>query len=207
MMAMLQTAGITQKGPLSKKFRNLQSLALARIRFGYLTGLRPAELAYLAWTDIDAGMKLLHIQGKPDVGWQIKTDEERTVNLSAAALKVLRELPRNSRWVFSPDKKPVKSIRRSISTLAVRAGVSKRVTPNMLRHTFATLSLAAGATTRAVQALMGHRSLATTERYAEALQQSKKEAVDRLDKFLPTKFPHSPQKKKTSKKKKARRTN
>lgn len=177
---MLQLASREQKGPLSREARSLQLLALARIRFGMLTGLRPAELAYLSWDDIDTEMKTLRIRSKPDVGWKVKTAEERRVNLSAEAIASLVGLPRYGRWVFSQGENPVLSIRRSISTLAKAAGIKRKITPNVLRHTFATLALAAGASSRAVQALMGHSSLATTERYLEALESSRIEAVDLL---------------------------
>lgn len=188
------------KSPLSPQSRVQIELSLARIRFGILTGLRPAELSHLAWADINSSMKVLTIRSKPLHGWQIKTGEERTVNLSADALGLLKTISRSGPWVFSMGDKPILSIKRSIQTAATLAGVEKHVTPNMLRHTFATLSLAAGASSRAVQALMGHKSIETTERYIDALESSKIKAVDLIGKSLklkkkekvPTHSPQSP---------------
>lgn len=174
------------KGPVSRKSRHMMVLALARIQFGILTGLRPAELAFLSWEDINFEMGHIRIRSKPASGWMIKTDEERIVDLSPESLDILTRLRAMGKgpWVFSPGKKPVLSIRRSLRTATKAAGIGRDITPNMLRHTFATLSLAAGASSYAVKEILGHRSLSTTEKYLEALSASKRSAVNCLATFL-----------------------
>lgn len=153
-------------------------LALKRIQFGRLTGLRPAELAYLAWTDIDMHSKTLKVQNKP--GWRIKTDEERVIPLSTAALRILGGLKRKGPWVFAEGKRPVLSIRKALQTAAREAKIGKRVTPGMLRHTFATHLLKAGIDIETLRQLMGHRSIETTQRYVHSLRESAREAVETL---------------------------
>ena len=53
------------------------SMAIQRVRFAKQTGMRPAELTYLSWLDINFELKKAKIQGKKE--WQPKTDEERTI--------------------------------------------------------------------------------------------------------------------------------
>ncbi|HOA84347.1 MAG TPA: tyrosine-type recombinase/integrase, partial [Thermodesulfovibrio thiophilus] len=61
------------------------------------------------------------------------------------ASQILKELyeRRNSKWVFSNTDNPVLSIRRALKTAAKRASITRTVTPNMIRHTFATTALMA----------------------------------------------------------------
>lgn len=158
-------------------------MGLKRIIVGRHTGLRPGELTYLAWSDVSFEMKTITVRSKPDVGWIIKTKEQRVVPLGNDAIKILKELykTRKSRWVFSETDKPVKSIRRALRTAARNAGISKRVTPNMLRHTFATHALAKGSSVREVQEILGHSDSATTDKYLHAMQDHLRSAVEGLD--------------------------
>jgi len=160
-------------------FDDKSEMALLRTLFDRLTGLRPAELTYLTWSDIDFNLKLVKIQGKEN--WKPKKDTERVIPLSIQALEILHYLyeKRKSRWVFSTKNKPVKSIRRALVTASQNAGI-KKVTPNMLRHTFATHALLSGVDIRSVQEILGHRDISTTNRYTHALQKQLKESVEKL---------------------------
>jgi len=156
-------------------------LALKRVVFARNTGMRPAELTYLTWSDIDFELRIANIQSKKE--WKIKTDEERTIHLNDVAMQVLRELypKRKSKWVFSNTDKPVKSIRRVLSTAAKKAGLRKKVSPNMLRHTFATHALCNGADLNSLMAILGHKNIETTNRYLHAIQENHKRTVKLLE--------------------------
>lgn len=159
-----------------------RSLAGKRIRFGRLTGMRPKELAFLSWSDIDIPSRYLKIQSKPKYGFRIKTDEERMIPLSQEAIDILNDIPKISQWIFSTKKLPVLDIRKALKSASKKAGITKPVTPGMLRHTFATHALAAGADIQAVQQILGHKNLETTFKYTHALKESMQNAVDVLSK-------------------------
>ncbi len=154
-----------------------------RVRFGRLTGMRPAELTYLAWSDIAFDSKTAKIQAKKGK-WEPKNLLERVIPLNDEALEIVTELhaSRKGPWVFAPGAKPMKSIRRSLKTAAKNAGIEKDVTPNMLRHTFITHLFMAGADAEAVRRLAGHRSLNTTTRYTHSIDDHLRATVERLGK-------------------------
>ncbi len=103
---------------------------------------------------------------------QGKGNKDRLVMLSPHLLELLRrywKAYRPSQWLF-PGDDPKQSIRtRSIHRMCRRAGevvgLTKIVTPHVLRHSFATHLLEAGTDLRTIQLLMGHRSLKTTSLY------------------------------------------
>jgi len=71
-------------------------------------------------------------------------------------------------------------VQQMVARLAERAGIEKRVTPHVLRHTAATLLLRAGRNLREVQEFLGHANVATTQVYTHVLAQDLVEAVDAL---------------------------
>lgn len=159
-------------------------IVLKRIIFARNTGLRPSELAYLTWDDIDWHLKTVKIQSKK-IGngtWIPKGRDERIVHLNKEAFKILKTLykKKSGPWVFSGSNKPVKNIRRALKTAAQKAGI-KHITPNMLRHTFACHTLMKGADIQAVKDIMGHKNISTTDRYTHAIKESLKKAVEVLD--------------------------
>lgn len=156
-------------------------LALKRIEFGSKTGLRPAELTFLAWPDVDFEMRTIKIQAKME--WKPKTSQERTVPLNKTAFSILKELykRRKGNWVFSNSNKPVKSIRTALRTAARNAGLTKKMTPNMLRHTFATHALIRGADLKSIQEILGQKNISTTERYLHGMKEIQRNAVSLVD--------------------------
>jgi integrase/recombinase XerC len=130
----------------------------------YAAGLRVAELAGLDVDDVDAGERTVRVLGKGR--------RERIVPFGTAAARAL------DAWLArrGPAPGPLflnhrggRLTPRSVDTLVRRgaraAGIMRRVTPHTLRHTFATHLLEAGADLRAIQELLGHRRLSTTQRY------------------------------------------
>ena len=114
-----------------------------RVLFSVLTGLRPKEVAYLEWQDIDLKNKILYVRSKPEN--KVKDHEERAIPLCEQAIQVLKEANKLSkgRFVFSKNGKPTISIRKQLERACRKVGL-KKVFPYMLRHTFAVLCLKSG---------------------------------------------------------------
>jgi len=93
-----------------------------------------------------------------------------TSRTKAPLLLTGRGTPASTAWV-----------RLGLRRLAERAGLSRRITPHMLRHSAATSLLEAGIDIRFVQRLLGHRSIATTEIYTHVSDQRLKQAVTTAD--------------------------
>lgn len=159
-------------------------IALKRVVFARNTGLRPSELAYLTWSDVDWHLKIIKIQSKKigNATWMPKSRYERVVHLNKEAFQILKALykKKSGPWVFSSSNKPVKNIRRALKTAAQKAGI-KHITPNMLRHTFACHALMKGADIQAVKDIMGHKNISTTDRYTHSIKESLKQAVKVLE--------------------------
>ena len=133
----------------------------------YGTGLRIREACALETHDIDSARGVVHVRHG-------KGDKPRLVMLSVRLLAILRAYWKLARpappWLFvSPHTgRPVSpnGARAALRAAARDAGIDKRFTPHMLRHSFATHLLDAGTDLRVIQVLLGHASIATTTRYA-----------------------------------------
>jgi integrase/recombinase XerD len=150
----------------------------------YATGLRLREASHLETRDIDAARGVIHVR-------QGKGNRERLAMLSPRLLAILRAYWKQERpekpYLF-PTKagKPLDPdfARRVLHKAANAAGL-KKVTPHVLRHSFATHLLDSGAELRVIQVLLGHDSIKTTTRYARvstALLAKTKSPLDRLRK-------------------------
>lgn len=130
----------------------------------YAAGLRVAELAGLDLDDVDRAERTVRVTGKGG--------KERMVPYGARAAQALEAylaarggdrgpLFRNARG----GRLGVRSLYEVVRGRARRAGLLRRVTPHTLRHSFATHLLNGGADLRAIQELLGHSRLSTTQRY------------------------------------------
>lgn len=129
----------------------------------YSSGLRVSELAALARPDVDLARGLVRVLGKGR--------KERIVPIGEKARSALEKLlpagPDKGAVFGGRDGRPLseRTIRRIVTRAGLAAGVSRRIAPHALRHTFATHLLEGGADLRAIQELLGHASLSTTQRY------------------------------------------
>jgi integrase/recombinase XerD len=125
-------------------------------------GLRVSELCDLELQDIDLDHQLLHVRsGKGDKDREVILDPQaRTAVERYLALRLTAGRPSSRLFPIGPV-----SVERMIRRSAEAAGISRRVTPHMLRHTLATSLLAGGMDIRYIQKLLGHASVATTQIY------------------------------------------
>ncbi len=163
----LLEAPASRAGPLGLRDRALLELL-------YASGLRVGELVALNWRDIDLGARVLRVVGKGD--------RERMTPFGEPAEQALRQWLDTWEGVFrSPSggtdrDEPVflnqnggrlsaRSVRRIIDRYVAETAQAAGAHPHALRHSFATHLLESGADLRSIQELLGHASLATTQRY------------------------------------------
>ncbi len=149
--------------------KSLRDKAILELLFS--TGLRVSELCSLT-NDIDFETGEFSIRGK---GGKIRvvfiSDEARTTLKKYLALRKDMSdslfVQIGSEKKDGMDIKPLtrRSVERIVKQCAVKAGISKKVTPHVIRHCFATDLLSNGADIRSVQTMLGHANIATTQIY------------------------------------------
>ena len=146
----------------------------------YSCGLRVSELVGLDWDEIDANLEVVRVKGKGN--------KERIVPIGRKALAALdryraqipalvvpkrrHSLPATPSSASLPvflntrgERLTTRSVARLVAGYARDCGIALKTSPHALRHTFATHLLDAGADLRAIQELLGHSSLSTTQKY------------------------------------------
>lgn len=147
--------------------RLLRDKAILELLFS--TGLRVSELANLKRTDINLKKDEFSVRGKGGKIRPIFTSESAREAIRAYLAR--RADPEPALFASIPrNKTPLtqltpRSIERMIKKYAVRAGITKKITPHTLRHSFATDLLINGADIRSVQSMLGHSSITTTQIY------------------------------------------
>ncbi len=130
----------------------------------YSAGLRRSELINLKLTDILSGQMQIKIHNS-------KGNKDRYVGLSKHLLTLLRQYFREykpTEWLIEGQTGghySGESILKIVKASARRAGIIRKVTPHMLRHSFATHHLESGTDLRYIQEFLGHSSSKTTEVY------------------------------------------
>jgi integrase len=146
-------------------------------RLSLICGLRPGEVRTLTWAKVNLPRRKLLVVGKTG---------EREIYLTDAALQVLEATPRvqGCEYVFAGRRygQPIAAVHKMLGKVQQRAGV-ERFRPYDLRHSAATGALASGADVAAVQALLGHTDLKTTQGYLHASQARRKAAAERAAAF------------------------
>lgn len=149
----------------------------------YAAGLRVSEVVGLKPDDINRDRMLIHVR-------QGKGRKDRMVMLSSMLLKELDRYLRGARpyhWLF-PGADPTchlttRALQRICRLAGEAAQLSKRVTPHVLRHSFATHLLDAGTDLRVVQTLLGHRSIQTTAVYTHVSTRRLQATTSPLDRL------------------------
>jgi integrase/recombinase XerC len=153
----------------------------------YSTGMRVSELVGLCEGDLDSSLGIVRVFGKGG--------KERIVPIGEKALEALRVyLEKRDKAAPKAGEKgrkaPIfintrggrltsRSVARLLQKHLVRGGIWRKISPHALRHSFATHLLDAGADLRAIQELLGHASLSTTQRYTHVSVDKLMEVYDR----------------------------
>ncbi|MGH7923747.1 MAG: tyrosine recombinase XerC [Candidatus Binatus sp.] len=148
----------------------------------YSSGLRVGELVGLDWRDIDEELGMVMVRAG-------KGNKDRLVPLGEPALDALKKWKTAMPIAWEHNGPVITNLRggrlttRSVELILQRrieaAGVSAGVTPHGLRHSFATHMLGNGADLRSIQEMLGHASLATTQRYTHVSVNHLKEVYRR----------------------------
>ncbi len=153
----------------------------AALMLCYASGLRSSEAVCLNPPDIDSSRMLIRVQ-------QGKGAKDRFTVLSERLLTLLRQyykVQRPVEWLFPGTKADTHlqaATIREVCRYATRmTGLTKRITPHILRHSFATHLFEAGTDTRAIQVLLGHSRIDTTARYIAVAPRSIGKIVSPLD--------------------------
>jgi integrase/recombinase XerC len=137
----------------------------------YSCGLRVSELVGLDWTDVDGELELVRVRGKGGKERLVPIGRKALVALSAYRARVAELCPRrlrDERAVFlnrRGERLTSRSVARIVDHYVAVSGIATKASPHALRHSFATHLLNAGADLRAIQELLGHASLSTTQKY------------------------------------------
>ncbi|HEX2455746.1 MAG TPA: site-specific tyrosine recombinase XerD [Vicinamibacterales bacterium] len=153
--------------------RGLRDKALIEVL--YATGMRVSELVALKPADLHLEEGYLTCTGKGD--------KQRIVPLGHEAADWVRRYMREGRgtlaggatpWLFvnARDGGPLSRVGfwKVLKEYGLKAGISQRLSPHMLRHSFATHLLERGADLRAIQLMLGHADLSTTQIYTHVLE-------------------------------------
>lgn len=155
-------------GPKGDSLSSLRDKAILELFFS--TGLRVSELASIN-RDIDLTRDEYSIRGKgekirvvflsPEAKAAIKKYLDKRGDFDDALFVQMGKASKNAKDLRLTPR----SIERLVKKYAIKAGITRKVTPHVLRHSFATDLLENGADLRSVQALLGHANIATTQVY------------------------------------------
>jgi integrase/recombinase XerC len=145
----------------------------------YSSGIRVSELAGMNFSDVDFSATVVQVSGKGNRQRIVPVGQK-----ALAAIKAYRTRLQKQTGRITINEGPLflnrfhkrlspRSIARILKKLVGDVGLLTPVSPHALRHTFATHMLDAGADLRAVQELLGHKSLSTTQKYTHV-------SIDRL---------------------------
>ena len=161
----------------------------------YAAGLRVSELTGLNLADMDQNERVLRVRGKGDKERIVPYGTKAQIALNAywaVRTELLRQSQRMRRAVlldaeavflnYAGRRLSQRSVRRIVKKYVRLVNINWDLHPHSLRHAFATHLLADGADLRAIQELLGHQSLSTTQKYTHA---SIRQLMDVYDKSHP----------------------
>ncbi|MCA9360940.1 tyrosine-type recombinase/integrase [Candidatus Kaiserbacteria bacterium] len=157
------------KAPDTKTPQGLRDRAILELLFS--TGLRISELCALSIDDVDLSRDEFSVRGKGDkVRVVFLSDSAKeAISLYLKARKDMDEalfIQYGKRADKAKDRRlSTRAVQRTLKSAAIKAGITRKVSPHVIRHSFATDLLSNGADLRSVQALLGHANIGTTQIY------------------------------------------
>ncbi len=155
----------------------------AMLELLYATGMRVSELVNLRLEDFDSNLGIVRCQGKGS--------KERLIPVGKSALRAVEAYVRRGRSGFlkSPSAhalflnrqgRPLSRVGfwKLLARYGRRAGITTRLTPHAVRHSFATHLLERGADLRSIQLMLGHSDISTTQIYTHVLKDRLKQVYD-----------------------------
>lgn len=165
------------KTPLGKRDRAMLELL-------YSSGLRVSELCAVKMQDLNDDLGFIRVFGKGG--------KHRMIPVGSQAMSAIREWieqgrslvlkSRSSAYLFVTGRGTAmtrQAFWKNLSEYAKLAGFAGRLTPHVVRHSFATHLLEGGADLRSVQTMLGHADIATTQIYTHVVRTRLRETVDR----------------------------
>ena len=149
--------------------------------FSCLTGLRYSDILQLTWKDMVPAVNGNEYDIRINTQ---KTEKELTLPLSTDALKLCGD--QGSGRIFQGLSRS--AIDHPLKHWLHRAGIKKKVTFHSFRHTFAVLQIAAGASIYIVSRMLGHKRVATTERYVDLVDSIKREVIGNIQLNMKVEF-------------------
>lgn len=146
--------------------KNVRNAAILELLFA--TGLRVFELCSLKLENFEWSPLTIRVSGKGSKERLIPIENPEVIILLQEHMNLSSELINAKKYLFFNQwGNPIseQSVRNMVANYAKEAGISVRVTPHMIRHTFATLLLEQDIDIRYIQKLLGHSSIQTTEIY------------------------------------------
>jgi site-specific recombinase XerD len=169
---------------LPRRKRLPRTLSRGIVQLMVATGMRVGELCKLKLDDLSPDCTTVRIHGKgarDRVAYVTDSNLRRELHrLIADRRKTLNGVEALFVNRYGAQMRP-QSVRSKLRRLAKEAGLARRVTPHMLRHTAATLLIETGVDIRFVQRLLGHSSIATTEIYTHVSDEALRITLERAD--------------------------
>lgn len=179
------TAGVDRKGVTDGTLtKPREATTLLAVALMVATGLRVSEVVSVRSGDIDLLGRNLRVMGKGLRERQVFLTNDWIASLASAYLTTRSALGvEHDRLLFNSHRAPLTTaaMRSRLIKAGIDAGLARRVTPHMLRHTAATQLIEAGVDIRYVQRLLGHASLSTTELYTHVSDHALKRMVSGAD--------------------------
>lgn len=148
---------------------SVQNVAIMELLFA--TGIRVSELCAIKLEDFHQHLGAVRILGKGDKERLIPIENREVIMALEKHIEFYSDLIEAQGYLFYNQRKaPLsqQSVRNMVSKYAKEAGIPGKITPHVIRHTFATLMLEQEVDIRYIQSLLGHSSIKTTEIYTTA---------------------------------------